>query len=169
MALKRNILFSLMIIGAIAALISGATFSAFTDSAEVTGSITAGNVQVDTNDTTTLAWNPTADCPASTPTTFLGSGDSCTSTVPVDYTGNLPASMSFLLTWESSGDCFEVSASFGSTPFTGEGSQLSLEVAAAADGQVTVTVGLPGDAPNSCQSATISLTLTVTTTEITGP
>jgi predicted ribosomally synthesized peptide with SipW-like signal peptide len=158
-----------MIIGAIAALISGATFSAFTDSATVTGSITAGNVQVDTNDTTTLVWNLSETCPASTPTTVIGSGDSCTSTVPVDYTGNLPASMSLLLTWEESTQgCFTVDASFGTTEFvSGEGSQLSLEVAAAADGVVTVTVGLPEDAPNSCQSATISLTLTVTTTEIT--
>jgi predicted ribosomally synthesized peptide with SipW-like signal peptide len=160
-------LFSLMMIGAVAALISGATFSAFTDSATVTGSITAGNVQVGFQETGNLNWNPSATCLEPTPgVNILGSGDSCTSTVNVDYTGNLAASMVLTLTWTETSPCFQVTASFGATPLASGGGGLTLNVANAADGQVSVTVALPSNAADSCQNAQISLSLTVTTTEI---
>ena len=165
--MKRNILFSLMMIGAVAALISGATFSAFTDSATVTGSITAGNVQVGIGQET-LSWSGT-DCPGSA-SAIIGSGDDCTSSATVDYTGNLPATMDLVLvSTPSVTGCFTVTAtwSVGSQSFVaGVANTIQLLNVTAEDGTVSVTVSLPTNAPNNCQSATLGLNLTVSTEEV---
>jgi predicted ribosomally synthesized peptide with SipW-like signal peptide len=176
MSVKRNILFSLMMIGAVAALISGATFSAFTDTANITGSITAGNVQVGFGQTGNLSWNPSATCsqPAGTP--VLGSTGSCTSTVTVNYTGNLPADMDLSLAFTQSAvtpsPCFLVELSWsGGGEDSGTTSPVELTDLTAANGTATVTVSLAELSQvnqDACQSIGISLTLTVTTTETTG-
>ena len=173
--MRRNILFSLMMIGAVAALVSGATFSFFTDSANVTGSITAGNVQVGVG-SATLSWT---GCPSATPTTsgVLGSTNTCTSTVSVDYTGNLAATMvldvAFTQSPSTSPTCFQVGLSWsgGGTPANGTSSPQAVSGLTAADGTATVTVAVRSDLTqeqlNACQGVAINLTLTVTTTEVT--
>lgn len=169
--MKRNILFSLMMIGAVAALISGATFSAFTDSAQVTGTITAGNVDVSFGETTVFNWTPDLSCPESPAgSALVRSGTTCTSTVNVIYSGTITAKMTLTLGWTgTNSSCFNVTAQYGATAFINGPDPAPLEhvVNPVTPGTypVTVTVGLPAGAANTCQNATINLTLTVTTTD----
>lgn len=188
--MKRNILFSLMMIGAVASLIAGASFSAFTDSDTLTGTITAGNVQVSIGGPGTLSWSPQTEgtCNAtgqtSTPTP-IGSDDVCVSTVNVDYSGNLDAHMIVGLVFTPTvgpAGCFVVDLAWNPTVGTGDdstdgASPLELVVPVAGDGVLTVTVRIDPDLPDggegantsTCQNASINLTLTVTATEGAAP
>lgn len=174
--MRRNILFSLMMIGAVAALVSGATFSAFTGTANVTGSITAGKVTVGLG-SETLSWT---NCLTPTPTTsgLLGSANTCTSQVQVNYTGNLAATMVLKVEWTQSAttpaNCFQVGASWSAGGSAGPSTTSPVQVTGltAANGTATVTVaiasGLSQANLDACQNVGINLTLTVTTTETTG-
>ena len=178
--MKRNILFSLMMIGAVASLIAGASFSAFTDSDSLQGTITAGNVQVSIGGPGELSWDSTEACPGP-----IGSEDICTSTVDVNYSGNLDAYLTANLAFTPVDDgtpagCFLVGLTWDPSVGTigdstdGTSSPLELLVPQAQDGVLTITVQIDPDLPDSseggpsnesCQDAAIDLDLTVTATE----
>jgi predicted ribosomally synthesized peptide with SipW-like signal peptide len=161
--MKRNILVSLMIIGAVAALISGATFSAFTDDQTVTGTLTTGTVDVSLGESETLNWTPTAcDSP-------IGSQTVCTSTINVTYTG-LSALLDFNLSFDS-GSCFDVAMTWSHGPEVRNGASpqvITGPAILAQDGTLTVTVqvaNLEQSSLDACQDTTINLTLVVTASE----
>ena len=172
--MKRSILVSLMIIGAVAALISGATFSAFTDTETIEGTITAGNVDVDLDGATSLAFTP-APCPSP-----IGSETVCTTIITVNYTGSLAATLDMSLAFTpSDASCFAVSLAWDGSgidpaPATGGTGTLSLLDQLAENGTVTVTVQIDSAnllltsqaALDACQDATTNImTLTVVATE----
>ena len=159
--MKRSILLSLLIIGAVAAMVGGASFSAFTDQESASGTVTAGTVQVGLTPTGSgsLTWTGTG-CPGP-----IGTGDTCTSTVDVDYTGNLAATMDLVLTDNDAAGCFNVSGTWTADDGTPTGAALDQTGVTAEDGTVSVSVQLAPSAPNSCQGASVDVTLTVTTTE----
>jgi predicted ribosomally synthesized peptide with SipW-like signal peptide len=167
-----------MIIGAVVALISGATFSTFTDSAFISGSINAGTVYVNAlsgQEDTTFTWSGTS-CPGP-----LNSGASCTSTVNVSYDGTLAATMDIDLSYvefieppESEGQppstCFTISAVWSATDgdpaeeaLTEGQESLSLTGLTAESGTLSVQVTLIDN--DGCQGASVSLFLDITTTE----
>ena len=164
--MKRSILLSLMIIGAVAAMISGATFSAFTDSDDATGTLTTGNVNVTLGNSESFSFSPSCTNP-------IGSDDICTSTVAVTYggTNSLPASLALDLAFNNPESCFVVGLSWSGGGSDSGASPQQVPVASAASGTATVTVqvnnSLNQTALNGCQDETITLTLTVTATEIT--
>jgi predicted ribosomally synthesized peptide with SipW-like signal peptide len=158
--MKRSILLSLLVIGAVAAMVSGASFSVFSDTESASGTVTAGTVQVDLTPTGTgsLVWSG-AGCPSP-----LGSGDTCTANVAVNYAGNLAATFAMTLgAVESEPGCYTVSGTWDPDPPGGSTTPLPIASTAAADGTVAITVTLSG--PNSCQGDTVDVTLTVTATE----
>lgn len=169
--MKRNILVSLMIIGAVAALVSGATFSAFSDSATVSsGTLTTGTVEV-TLGSESFTWDPTT-CESAP----LNSNFSCSDDITVTYLGTLAATVNITGTvTESTAGCFAVDWSPGGdwTAVTGDigavaGADLLITTPASQTGAITVTVTLDPSVDQSsltCQGATISLTLTVAAEE----
>ena len=172
--MKRSILVSLMIIGAVAALVSGATFSVFTDTETATGTITAGNVDVNLDGAATLVFDPTVDCGA-----VIGSTTVCTEIITVNYIGTLLASLGMTLDWTPTAapECFAVDldwlgASTDSDSDSGKGGALAVADTTAESGTVTVTVQidplLTGVDLDDCQNATTgTMTLTVVATETT--
>ena len=167
--MKRNILVSLMIIGAVTALISGATFSAFNDTAEVTSTLTTGTVDVSLADGSdvdagTFTWNPCTEGAVN-----LGSLSECLSTVAIYYDGTLSAELLFELTTDNAG-CFVVSMDWNDGGPVSAPVNLSLGPVTAEDGVLLVSVELNGaldqDALNLCQDTDLDLTLLVTATEV---
>jgi predicted ribosomally synthesized peptide with SipW-like signal peptide len=153
-------LLSLLVIGAVAAMVGGASYSAFTDSESASGTVTAGSVAVDLSPTGSgsLVWSG-AGCPSP-----LGQGDSCTADVAVDYTGNLAATFDMsLVATESEPGCYTVGGVWDPNPPGAPTTALPTSTAVAEDGTVAITVTLTGG--NSCQGETASVTLTVTATE----
>jgi len=164
--MKRNILVSLMIIGAVAALISGATFSAFNDTETVDGTVSAGTVTVDLSPTGEggLTWTPCAE-------DNLGSEEECTSTVAVDYTGSLAANLDFALTITDTGSCFQVSMAWAGGSAVTTPAPMVLGPVTAVDDDLVITVLIDPsllsdqEALNACQGADLILSLLVTATE----
>jgi predicted ribosomally synthesized peptide with SipW-like signal peptide len=163
--MKRSILISLMIIGAVAAMISGATFSAFTDSDDVTGTLTTGNVTVSVGNSDSFNFSPSCTDP-------IGSYDVCTSTVAVTYggTNSLPASLALDLVFDNPESCFVVGLSWSGGGSDSGASPQQVLVASAASGTATVTVQVNNSLDqltlNGCQDEIINLTLTATATEL---
>ena len=161
-----------MIIGAVSAMISGATFSAFTDEETATGSLSTGNVFVSLGGSDNLSFTPCTDP--------IGSDEVCTATVNVTYGGanSLPALLDFDLEWGAT-SCFAVElewdGSGAAVSDSGTASPLGIADQTAESGVVTITVevrnvgtGFDQAALNACQDATTgTMTLTVTATETT--
>ena len=169
--MKRNILVSLMIIGAVTALISGATFSAFNDTAEVTSTLTTGTVNVSLADGSdvdagTFTWNPCTEGAVN-----LGSLSECLSTVAIYYDGTLSAELLFELSTDNTG-CFVLYMNWNDGPgeVSTSADELSFGPVDAEDGALLVSVELNGaldqDALNLCQGTDLNLTLLVTATEV---
>jgi predicted ribosomally synthesized peptide with SipW-like signal peptide len=160
--MKRNILVSLMIIGAVAALVSGATFATFTDSATVTDTITTGTVNISLDaesdsDTGTFSWDPCTQSPLN-----VGSLEPCESTVEIFYNGTLNAELTFAIVPTGATGCFGISMGWdGATPVEG----LSLGPVPADSASLVVSVMVTDDG-EACQGVDLGLELTVTATEV---
>ena len=154
----KSVLLSVLTVGAMAAVVGGATFAPFTSTDSATGSVTAGKVSIDVNEAGlggTLAFTVGLDCPVGP----LAPGDSCTASVHVENTSTLPTMLTLANTSvEVDGDpgtCFVVSAA-----------PAPVALAAGADYDYTVTVTLDLAAPNSCQGDSVSVTTTATASSV---
>ena len=161
-AMTRSMLLSVTVIGAVLAVFATAsTFAAFTTSDSDSGTVTAGDVEIDVHGTDNpgLVFNdPIASCPSP-----MAPGDSCTATVTVENIGSLPVQLipdpptASVVTSESlvpagctDGDWSAV-ASFFDDAFLDPGDIANF----------TVTVTLDALANNGCQGETATVTVTV--------
>ena len=178
--MKRSILFSMLIIGAVAALVTSASYAGFNDTDSASGTVTAGTVVLDDGGVETFDINfPGPSCPGP-----LGVGDICNNGVPgvsggyaLTYTGNLDAHVALsLATVESAhagAACFTVIgtakesgiAGLFSLPIPpGYTDPLGFPVAGGETITVWVTAALTRDS-NECQGVTATVTVTATATE----
>jgi predicted ribosomally synthesized peptide with SipW-like signal peptide len=176
----RRILLSMMVIGAVAAMVSGASFSAFTDEESASGQVQAGTVQIDDGGVGTLVLSTGAGgCPDN-----MGSGDTCSIVnspglpgYAINWTGSLDAHIAISLdVVESVAGCFMVTGTAGSDA-TGQGGQFLLPVPPLGldplgfpvDGGVNETIPIQVIATltggNNCQGATADITVNAVATE----
>ncbi len=162
--MKRSILMSLVVIGAVVALLAGgATFAPFTDSDSDKGEVTAGNVEIEVLGTGTLTFDaPVVSCPSP-----MAPGDTCTASVQVQNTGDLTVTLS-----DPSHSITNVSGGEGTCDagdWTTATANLSYtpDVTNVAPGGVktfNAKVTLDSDAQEGCQGATAEVTVEVTAT-----
>jgi len=176
--MKRSILLSMLTIGAVAAMVTGASFAGFTDTQSGSGAVTAGTVTLDGVDTFDINF-PGASCPGP-----MGVGDICTTGVlgvsggyALTYTGNLDAHVALsLATVESAhagAACFTVIGTAKESGVTGlftlpippgYTDPLGFPVVGGETITVWVTANLSRDS-NECQGVTATVTVTATATE----
>ena len=196
--MRRSILTSFVVIGAVLALVVGAgTFAVFTDTDDIAGTVGAGTLQVVLQDgnpvnQAALSFEMGTDaCPA------LADGESCTTTVEVIHDTGSNLEFSYTGTLAESGDtaddCFSAALSSfansntttapasNTTPLTNNGTQ---ETFSHAEGNappdatdaldpsetdsMTLTVTLGG--PNACQGVgPVTYTVTVNATQSSTP
>jgi predicted ribosomally synthesized peptide with SipW-like signal peptide len=180
--MRRSIIVSLLVVGAVAAMVSGASFSVFSDTESASGTVTAGTVALDDGGVETFLIDfPSPSCPGP-----MGVGDICNNGVPgvsggyvLTYTGTLDAHVALSLsTVESShpgAACFTV---VGTADLDGAG-LYTLPIppgytdpagfpvvggGAAETIRVWVTAALTRDS-NDCQGVSATATVTAVATE----
>jgi predicted ribosomally synthesized peptide with SipW-like signal peptide len=153
--MKRSILLSIMIIGAVAALVSGATFAVFSDSGTASGQVSTGNVVLYLNGDNpgVVDFSLGSDgCPAN-----LGYGDGCYSDLEIMNNGSLDGTISELSVSDQYSSCFTSTLlDFDSVPF-------DLASGDSVTGEVVVEV--TGDSPG-CQALTETVTVTATLDQV---
>lgn len=178
--MKRSILLSMLTIGAVAAMVTGASFAGFSDTQSGSGTVTAGTVTLDDGGVETFNINfPGPSCPGP-----MGVGDICNNGVPgvsggyvLTYTGNLPAHVALsLATVESAhagAACFTVIGTAKESGVTGlftlpippgYTDPLGFPVVGGETITAWVTASLSRDS-NECQGVTATVTVTATATE----
>jgi predicted ribosomally synthesized peptide with SipW-like signal peptide len=105
--MRRSILFSLMVIGAVIAVVAGAsTFSAFTSSDSISGTVTAGKLKVDLDQTsgteidTTFTLGNGTDCD----TGEMAPGDDCVVNLTVQNENPSNLEFTYVLDVAKTGD-----------------------------------------------------------------
>jgi predicted ribosomally synthesized peptide with SipW-like signal peptide len=164
--MKRSILFSLMVIGAIAAVVSAGSYAAFTDDATATGSISAATIDV------LLNGDSDDDVTATFALNNLLPGESTTATVSVKNNGNrdihVTTSSSVTETADPGSDC-SASPTVDSVTFTDSATDDHSGNVHIADGvteTATITISLGSGVGNECQGNSWDVVVTFTGTGV---
>jgi spore coat-associated protein N len=161
---KRSILLSVLIIGAVAALVGAGSWAAFTDSGTASGTVTAGTVDIKLNgsDTASLTFSSAPGCPNA-----MAPGDSCTATVTVTN-GNSSLALDYTIgtptVTPSNSSCTSFSASVTS-PTDTAGDPGHMPAGAPDSETFDVTVTLASSAGNECQGASATVSVPVNATQ----
>ena len=173
--MKRSILMSLFVIGAMASLVAVGTWAQFTDSGTGSGTVTAGTVDIvldgDVDDNIDLTFNSDAGCPSP-----MAPGDTCTdtvgitndaSTLAIDYTATAEVTAGKECDDDNVGDDFTVSVGhFVDTtvnPGTNDTNHFPAGLADSETFHVHVTLDAAVD--DDCQGDSATVTLTVSATQ----
>lgn len=165
--MKRSIIMSMLVIGALATLIGAGTWATFTDSGTATGDVTAGTVNVvlnsDTSDDVELAFEPGTDpeCPAN-----MAFGETCTAALTVANAGSLSVTYAVTVV-DSAADCFTSVLDIEAALEAGD-EEGDADHDAGDSHSGTVTTTLDSDA-EACQGATNTVTVTVDATQSPSP
>ncbi len=169
--MKRSIIMSMLVIGALATLIGAGTWATFTDSGTATGDVTAGTVDVvlndDGSDDVELTFTPGSDpeCPDN-----MAYNETCTAGLTVANNGSLSVTYDVTVT-DSQGACFTSVLDIEAALETGdggegEGGDSDHNAGDSHDGTVTTTLDSDDD---SCQGVTNTVTVTVLASQSPSP
>lgn len=162
--MKRSILFSALVIGAVLAVVAGAsTYATFTDQAAGSQTVTAGTVDVVVNNDTDDAFAISFGGSSCTSSTNMAYGDSCTFTVNVKNDGTLSFTTAYTITETDANNCF--STSLSGLP-SGDG--VDADHDPADTHAATLTTTLDSDVA-ACQGASNLIGLTIDATQSATP
>ena len=164
--MKRSILFSVLIIGAVFAVVAGAgTFATFTDSATGGQTVSSGTVDVlvngDTDDNFAVSLAGGAGCPSN-----MAFGDSCTFAVTVANNGSLSFTTAFTLTETDANNCW--TTTYALPAGDAEGGDADADHDPADSHSTTLSTALDNDAA-VCQGASNAISLTIDATQSPSP
>jgi predicted ribosomally synthesized peptide with SipW-like signal peptide len=162
--MKRSILLSMVVIGAIAAMVTAGAFSAFSDTATGTGTITAATIDVivdgDADDDVVLTFSPQNLLPGESSSdsfSVLNNGNRDVHLVATPVvsggTGGCP-----------NGNLTPVVFSITDTPTDDHGGNIHIADGSTETGTVTAT--LVAGAPEACQGVTFTITVTFVATGV---
>lgn len=166
--MKRSILFSALVIGAVLSIVAGAsTFATFTDQATGSQTVTAGSVDVEVNNDTDDAFAITFGGASCTAPGNMAFGDSCTFTLNVKNAGTLSFTTSFLVGETDTNNCF-TTALTGLPAGDVEGGDADNDHDPADTHAATLTTTLDNDAA-VCQGAANTVSVTIDATQSPSP
>lgn len=156
--MKRSIIMSMLVIGALATLIGAGTWATFTDQGIATGDVTAGTVDVvlngDPDDDVALNFDPGEDpvCPAN-----MAYSEFCTAGLTVLNDGSL--SVTYVVTVvDSAPTCFSSVLDIEGALEAGDSPDADHDAGDSHPGTVTTTLDSDAEA---CQGVTNTVTITV--------